>query len=199
MYTSDELALIKQMTEYSLSKLSEGKEDIKKNLESILTKTETVSEYNLPTNIKVEEIGIASQLISSIEANIQKYVSLQGSGNLVILEEIKKSITGEMVTLATFRDRFTFELEYLEDVFKKEIFSQLMKEISFNSGVSVTQAEKLVNNDDRYKKIRRDLHNLRLNIGTLKTKYAFFEKTLQLIIQSVSVASKELHNSKLDN
>ena len=198
MFTSSEYELIRLLVERSLPKVKD-KPEVVVELESILEKIGYTSIYALPISITSAEIGRVNTLVTSIEDNIQKYVKLTGGANLQILEGIKKEITGEMAYLSSFRDKFIYELEFLEDVFKKEIFSRLVQEISSRDGVSITQAEKIVNIDENYIRIRRDLHKLRQLIGGLKTKYSFFEKSLQLIIQSVSVAGKEIHNAKMDN
>lgn len=198
MFDSQELQLIKQLIEKNIKKV-EGLPDVHKSLSTIVEKIEGVSDLSLPTTITKAEIIQVTEMVTSIENNIRKYTSLNSGNNLVMLETIKKEITHEMSYLSSFRDKFIFELEFLDEVFKKEFFSQLTKEIALASGVSVNQAEKLVNTDEKYKKLRRDLHSLKLIMGTLKTKYTFFEKSLQLIIQSVSVAGKELHNSRMEN
>lgn len=198
MFDSEELRVIKLLIESSKEKVKDNVE-VSNTLESILLKISDVSSFTLPVNITREEIATVTDLTQKIEEAIKNYTSLSGSSNLVILEQIKKDITGNMVYLSSFRDKFLYELEFLDEVFRKELFSQLVKEIALRDAISITQSEKVVNTDERYQKIRRDLHNLKLIIGNLKTKYSFFEKSLQLIIQSVSVAGKEMHNSRLDN
>lgn len=198
MFDSEELRVIKLLIESSKEKVKDNVE-VSNTLDSILLKISDVSEFTLPMNITREEIATVTDLTQKIEESIKNYTSLSGNSNLVILEQIKKDITGNMVYLSSFRDKFLYELEFLDEVFRKELFSQLVKEIAIRDAISITQAEKVVNTDERYQKTRRDLHNLKLIIGNLKTKYSFFEKSLQLIIQSVSVAGKEMHNSRLDN
>lgn len=198
MFDSEELRLIKLLTASAVKKVKDNPE-VEVALTKILTKIDEVSEITLPMNITQEEMESVKTMVDKIETNIRKYTGLNSGNNLSVLETIKKEITHDMSYLSTFRDKFIYEIEFIEEVFKKEIFSQLVKEISLRDGISVTQAEKIVNIDERYKKIRRDVHNLKLIIGNLKTKYSFFEKSLQLIIQSVSVAGKEMHNSKLES
>lgn len=198
MFDSEELKVIKMLIEGNKEKVKANAE-LTQTLENILHKIDNVSEITLPINITKEEITTVNELTRKIEEKIKKYTSLPSGGNLIELETIKKEITSEMASLSSFRDKFIYELEFLDDVFKKEIYGQLVKEISIRDGISIPQAEKLIHNEDKYQKIRRDLHQLKLIIGNLKTKYGFFEKILQIIIQSVSVASKEFHNSRLDN
>jgi hypothetical protein len=198
MFDSEEYRVIKMLIEGNKEKVKDNVE-LTAVLDTILHKIEGVNEVSLPTSISREDMATVTRLINSIETNIKRYTSTPGGANLTLLETIKKEITQEMVYLSTFRDRFIYELEFLDEVFRKELFSQLVKEISTRDGISITQAEKVVNIEDRYMKIRRDLQSLKIILGNVKTKYSFFEKSLQLIIQSVSVAGKELHNSKLDN
>lgn len=198
MFDSEEFRVIQMLIEGNKERVKDNAE-LTAILNNILGKIKEVNEVSLPTNITHEEMETVTRLINSIEANIRKYTSTPGGNNLTVLETIKKEITTEMSYLSSFRDKFIYELEFLDEVFRKELFSQLVKEIATRDGISITQAEKVVNTEERYKKVRRDLHNLKLIMGNLKTKYSFFEKSLQLIIQSVSVAGKELHNSKLDN
>jgi hypothetical protein len=198
MFDSEEYRVIKMLIEGNKEKVKDNVE-LTAVLDTILHKIEGVNEVSLPTSISREDMATVTGLINSIENNIKRYTSAPGGANLLLLETIKKEITQEMVYLSSFRDRFIYELEFLDEVFRKELFSQLVKEISTRDGISITQAEKVVNIEDRYMKIRRDLQSLKIILGNVKTKYSFFEKSLQLIIQSVSVAGKELHNSKLDN
>lgn len=198
MFDSREYKVIKMLIEGNKDKVKDNPE-LTNTLESILSKIETVDEVSLPVNVTQNEIAEVVRLTTSIETKIKKYTSLSGGNNLLELETIKKEITNEMTYLSSYRDRFIYELEFLDEVFRKEIYSRLLVELNKSTGISIAQAEKVINNDARYQKTRRDLNNLKIIIGNLKTKYSFFEKALQLIIQSVSVAGKELHNSKLDN
>lgn len=198
MFDSEEYRVIRLLIESNKEKVK-GNAELTQTLNNILSKIEYVSEITLPVNITREEITTVNTLTSSIEEKIKQYTNLPSGGNMLELESIKKQITSEMSTLSSYRDKFAYEVEFLDDVFKKEVFAQLVREISTRDGISIPQAEKVVPNEEKYKKLKRDLHNLKIVIGNLKTKYMFFEKVLQIIIQSVSVASKELHNSRLDS
>ena len=198
MFTTEEINIIKLLLESNLKKV-EAKPEIKTLMESSIEKIEDSLKVTLPISITKEEIVRVQTLVSSIEDNIKKYVALTGGANLQILETLKKKITGEMAYLSSFRDKFIYEIEFIEVVFKKEVFSKLVQEIVSTTGTSVTQAEKVVNIDDTYMRLRRDVHNMKQLMGNLKTKYSFFEKALQMITQSVSVAGKEMHNAKMDN
>lgn len=198
MFDSEEYRVIKMLIEGNKEKVKDNTE-LTQTLNNILDKISDIGEIVLPVNITKDEILTVNTLTNSIEAKIKTYTNLPSGGNLIELETIKKQITSEMASLSSYRDKFIYELEFLDDVFKKEVYAQLVKEISVRDGISIPQAEKIIHNEEKYQKIRRDLYNLKIIIGNLKTKYAFFEKVLQIIIQSVSVAGKELHNSKMDN
>jgi hypothetical protein len=198
MFDSQEYKVIKMLILGNKERVKDNVE-LTNTLDNILSKIETIDEVVLPINLTQKEINEVVRLTTSIEDKIKRYTNLPGGTNLLELETIKKEITNEMTYLSSYRDRFLYELEFLDEVFRKEIYSRLLVEINKSTGVSIAQAEKVINNDERYQKIRRDLNQLKIIIGNMKTKYSFFEKALQLIIQSVSVAGKELHNSKLDN
>ena len=120
--------------------------------------------------------------------------------DLQILQEydvIKKRMTSLLDFLATLKDLINNEVVYNEDVLKKEFKAQISKLISEEQGISLTQAEKIVFADERYRSQFKRLKPY-IDYGQItKTKYDLYIRVLQSVTQSVSTASKSLNNSKM--
>lgn len=120
--------------------------------------------------------------------------------DLQILQEydvIKKRMTSLLDFLATLKDLINNEVVYNEDVLKKEFKAQISKLISEEQGISLTQAEKIVFADERYRSQFKRLKPY-IDYGQItKTKYDLYIRVLQSVTQSVSTASKQMQNSKL--
>lgn len=120
--------------------------------------------------------------------------------DLQILQEydvIKKRMTSLLDFLATLKDLINNEVVYNEDVLKKEFKAQISKLISEEQGISLTQAEKIVFADERYRSQFKRLKPY-IDYGQItKTKYDLYIRVLQSVTQSVSTASKQLNNSKM--
>ena len=120
--------------------------------------------------------------------------------DLQILQEydvIKKRMTSLLDFLATLKDLINNEVVYNEDVLKKEFKAQISKLISEEQGISLTQAEKIVFADERYRSQFKKLKPY-IDYGQItKTKYDLYIRVLQSVTQSVSTASKQLNNSKM--
>ena len=118
--------------------------------------------------------------------------------DLQILQEydvIKKRMTSLLDFLATLKDLINNEVVYNEDVLKKEFKAQISKLISEEQGISLTQAEKIVFADERYRSQFKRLKPY-IDYGQItKTKYDLYIRVLQSVTQSVSTASKQLNTS----
>lgn len=173
--------------------------DLLAELYSIVDKMSIDEDYSLPLRIPEEEMVYASEVIKRMEEIVDKYVNKLDVNDLVGLEEVKKELSAQLMYLSSYKDKFLYEINYMEDVFKKEILAKIATEISLKEGISFTQAEKKVNGDVRYSDLRRQVTESNIYMATVKTKYDFFSKMVQVIIQSISVAGKEQYSSKMSN
>ena len=146
-----------------------------------------------------EDILYISEVLGRLEDLIKTYVENVEVNDIDSLENIKKHVSVNLMYISSFKDKLVYEVEYLEDVFKKEIFTKIADEISGTQGISFTQAEKKVNGDERYCDLRKQLYTLKTTMNFVKTKYDFFSKMVQVIVQSISVAGKEHYSSRVNN
>lgn len=170
---------------------SEGRPDVHQELLDIRHKllqqdTDELLIIDLDQNV-LKQINT---LMTECENLYKEYV--QTDTHLIEdLERIKKEMSSMVMYLSNFKDKLIVKTEYLEEVFKKEISIQIIKSIEAAENISFTQAEKKLNADTRYMTLRKEIYELKELTSTIKTKYDFFSKCIQTIIQSISVAGKE--------
>ena len=160
---------------------------------------EEENEYVLHLNLPEEEMVYAMEVIKRMEEIFENYVRKIDVNDIVSLEEAKKELSVQLMYLSSYKDKFLYQIEYMEDVFKKEMFAKLTQEISTRDGISYTQAEKKVNADSRYAELRKQIVEANTFMSQVKTKYDFFAKMIQVIVQSISVAGKEQYSARVTN
>lgn len=115
------------------------------------------------------------------------------------LEDIKKRLNAELQYFATLYSKVKVykgsNHTYLEDVLKTikgETISHLL-----NENVRITAAEQLYYNQPYYKNRLEVILKLKGFFIKVEELYNIYNGTLQCVIQSISVASKEMQNSKM--
>lgn len=196
--TPNQYEKVKLLVQQAVSKASDRPE-VLADLEEILQKIESRDDISIKSSINEEDMMYVSQVIKNLEAILNNYVKTIDVNNIEGLENAKKEMAINLMYLSSYKDKFMYEIEYLEDVFKKEIFSKITSEISLIEGISYTQAEKKVPADSRYSALRTQITELKVIMNTLKTKYDFFSKMIQVIVQSISVAGKEHYSNRMTN
>ena len=189
---------IKLLVSQAISKVGDRPE-VLEELEDIVSKCSESDEYSLELTISKEDILYIYEVLGRLEELIKTYVENVEVNDIDSLENIKKHVSVNLMYISSFKDKLVYEVEYLEDVFKKEIFTKIADEIAGTQGISFTQAEKKVNGDERYCDLRKQLCTLKTTMNFVKTKYDFFSKMVQVIVQSISVAGKEHYSSRVNN
>ena len=187
---------VKLLVTQAISKVGD-RPDVLEELEDIVSKCSESEEFSLELTISKEDIVYIYEVLERLEDLIKTYVENVEVNDIDSLESIKKHVSVNLMYISTFKDKLVYEVEYLEDVFKKEIFTKIAEEISMSQGVSFTQAEKKVNGDERYCDLRKQLYTLKTTMNFVKTKYDFFSKMVQVIVQSISVAGKEHYANRM--
>ena len=171
----------------------------KNTIEELKKINSVINDNSFLLNFEVEEeifkdVDDCLNQLKELTSLYSKMVDLQ------ILQEydvIKKRMTSLLDFLATLKDLINNEVVYNEDVLKKEFKAQISKLISEEQGISLTQAEKIVFADERYRSQFKRLKPY-IDYGQItKTKYDLYIRVLQSVTQSVSTASKQLNNSKM--
>ena len=160
--------------------------ELKEELIEITKKLSNSNDYSIHVSSLTPNIEYVNGVIKAMEGIVTKYTKQIDVNDIVGLEEAKKELSINLMYFSSYKDKLMYEVEYLEDVFKKEMFAKKTADISLNEGVSYTQAEKKVNADPEYMELRKQIYGLKSNIQTLKTKYDFFSKMVQVIVQSIS-------------
>lgn len=168
-------------------------------MEDMRKKVQAIGQERLDTSITQEQITDTNLVLSDLEAITNAYSMNTDISDLETYDKVKKQITGKLQYLATYKDIFLEETNYLEDVFKKEIRVRLTMAIKESEGVSFTQADKLVEGDVRYTELRKEIYYLKRLSTSIKNKYAFYMQFWQMVFQSVSTASKEKYASRHNN
>lgn len=156
-------------------------------------------DIQLPTRLDPEEVEQANIIIEHLQDTVRRYVEEVDTNDIESLEECKRHLAINLMYLASFKDRFLYEIEYLEEVFKKEVFAKIAEEISLREGISYTQSEKKVHLDPAYNAMRLEITDLKSKLNNFKTQYDYFSKMVQVIVQSISVAGKEQYAAKMTN
>lgn len=194
--TSNDRKVLRDIIEsYALNSegLAYSKEELRELYKKLMDKNNV---YELSHNITKDEIEKVNKIIEEMETLFENYVTEIGVTDVYHLEEVKKELSMNLMYLSQLKDKFVTELDYVEDIFKKELLSRIASDIMTEEGISYTQAEKKVYADDTYVSLRDELKNLKVDVSTFKTKYDFFNKAIQSIIQSISIAGKEHYISK---
>lgn len=164
-----------------------------KSIKEVLNKDEIVLSFSLSSSIFTD----VDECLAKLETFCKHYASLADLHLLSEYDVIKKEITVQLEYLATLKDMLNNEVNFNEDVLKKEIKSKVVTLIVEETGCSVSQAEKLVFADKRYSSQLRILRPYMDYAQITKTKYDFYMKMLQSVTQSVSTATKEMNANKL--
>jgi hypothetical protein len=196
-FTDENLKWIGSLIDSEINKITDKSKITKWN--SILEKIDSLREVNIEINITSEEVKEAKEILETLENLLHEYSEMKGVSDVDAYDHLKKEFAIQLMYLGSIKDKFVDELDYVEDVFKKEIRAKLVDEISELEGYSFTKADKLVEKDERYVNIRKKVHQLRKLSNNIKTKYLFYMQSWSMIFQSVSTASKERHTSNNNN
>lgn len=168
-------------------------------LESIGKKVSKLGEDRLQVTITEQDVKEINNVLNDLQKIIERYTNMSDISNLEEYDKIKREMTAKLQYLSTYKDIFYDEVNYLEDVLKKQIRIKLAMEIKTSDGISFTQADKVVENDARYTVLRDQVYDIKKMASKIKTKYDFYMKTWQMVFQSVSTASKEKYTTKNNN
>lgn len=153
----------------------------KNTIEELKKINSVINDNSFLLNFEVEEeifkdVDDCLNQLKELTSLYSKMVDLQ------ILQEydvIKKRMTSLLDFLATLKDLINNEVVYNEDVLKKEFKAQISKLISEEQGISLTQAEKIVFADERYRSQFKRLKPY-IDYGQItKTKYDLYIRVLQ--------------------
>lgn len=158
-----------------------------------------LGQERLKVTITKQQIDETNAVMDDLQLITDTYTNQTDISALEMYDTTKKQITSKLQYLATYKDIFMDEANYLEEIFKKEIRIKLTMEIKESEGVSFTQADKLVDSDSRYTELRDDVYFVKRIANKIKTKYDFYMKFWQMVFQSVSTASKEKYASRHNN
>lgn len=150
------------------------------------------------------QFGVGVEFFKEVDECLQQLSELtklySNMVDLQVLQEydvIKKRMTSLLDYLATLKDLINNEVNFSEDVLKKEFKAQITKLIVEEQGISLTQAEKVVYADDRYASQLRRLRPY-IDYGVItKTKYDLYIRVLQAVTQSVSTANKSSNAQRM--
>lgn len=164
-----------------------------KNINSIISNNDFQLGFSIGSDT-FDEVDECLQQLKELTTLYSNMVDLQ------VLQEydvIKKRMTSLLDYLATLKDLISNEVNFNEDILKKEFKAQISKLIVEEQGISLTQAEKVVYADDRYASQLRRLKPY-VDYGVItKTKYDLYIRVLQSVTQSVSTANKSANAQRM--
>ena len=120
---------VKLLVTQAISKVGDRPE-VLEELEDIVSKCSESDEYSLELTISKEDILYIYEVLGRLEELIKTYVENVEVNDIDSLENIKKHVSVNLMYISSFKDKLVYEVEYLEDVFKKEIFTKIADEIA---------------------------------------------------------------------
>ena len=182
---------------HTLSLLGETSKEVEVTslVEKVTPKVTALGEYNLEIQITNGDLQNLNSTMEALNKLVDEYVNAAFS-DVETFDRIKRKMIGHLEMLSTLKDTFITPTNFLEDVLKKQIRANIIDQIRTETSVGVTQAKESVEKDPRYINQRDRLQKLRVISDSVKTKYDFYSKVLQSLIQNVSTASKEQQASK---
>ena len=151
----------------------------------------------LPTGLTKAMVDDIQEIINKLNQYAVYYSKISDTGDIVEYDKLKKEVIPYLQSLATYKALLQSEYDYLDDLVRKERRIQLVEKIKDEEGVSFTQADKLVEADARYAMLKKQLKAIRDIYYKVKTMYDFHLKVWEKIFQSVSTATKELHQNRM--
>lgn len=170
-------------------------------LSDLQDKLQLLGENTLNTSITEQQINDVNDTLKELQDITDAYSNQVDISVLEEYDHLKKRMSTKLEFLATFKDIFIEEANYLEDTLKKEIRGRIANDIKNNDPEckSFSQADSMVEFDTRYTSLKSHVYYVKKVANNLKTKYDFYMKFWQMIFQSVSTASKERYASRYSN
>lgn len=187
--TEENVQWLSLLVEQASEKTTDNVKKVK--LKSLLEKVNLLGKHELKVTITSAQIKAIDEVLKDLEEITSEYTNAMDITDLEVYDKIKKKFTAKLEFLSTYKVLFNEEINYLEDVLKKEIRVHITMEIKDEEGISFTQADKMVEKDIRYTRLRDHIYNLKMISTKIKTKYEFYSQLWQMVFQSVSTASKE--------
>lgn len=148
-----------------------------------------------PLSSSVENIEEAKQLLEKLHDLNMLYSQNSDMTSIEEYDNLKKEFSGSLDYLATLKDSFKIDAEFLEDYLKKELRSVISEDLRLaweanGEKLSVAQANTLVEIDTTYLNVKKQYQLLYRWATELDTKYKLYMQVWQMVFQSVSTASK---------
>lgn len=196
-FTEENIEWIAKLIEESVDRA--GSEEKKIKLEHLKNKILALGEFKFDVKVTEQDLKGINEVLSDLEKLTATYSSLHDISALEEYDKIKKQFASKLEFLSTYKDILLDEVNYLDDLLKKEFRITIALNIKEEEGVSFTQADKMVEMDKRYTVLRGQVDSLSRIANKVKTKYDFYMKLWQMIFQNVSTASKEKYTSLNNN
>lgn len=195
---------LKEMINYGISK---SENDLKKQdkLRALLIKIDNVIDPSLKINVTSKDISDVHEILDSLEKVLTEYTNTIDISNVDLYDNYKKRVAANLASLSALHSKLQNESSKLEDYLKKELRTSIIKEMMENGEdpngkkFSFTQADKMVEIDETYLIVKRQVTQVTDTASLVKIKYGLFTQLWQMIFQNVSVATKESYMSKVNN
>lgn len=185
------LEWLKEFVPENLNISEDKKEEKIAKLNATIDKYIEIAKVAPPISVTDKDIKEISDTIDKIDGIVNNYAAGRNTLSLEYLEELKRSLSGEMLYLSVLKENFSYQSDLLEEYSKKQFRAERVAVISVDQKISIPQADKLVEKDSAYVAIRSQAMMVKKYANLLKNKYAVYSQAWQSIIQSVSVSSKE--------
>lgn len=192
-FSTQDVKILEQLVIAALKTSTE--ESSVKRLEDLRSKVSSLANYELKIDITQKQLDNLNKVMEELNKLVNDYVEKPFT-DVEAFDTIKREMAGYLESLSTLKDIFLNAASFNEEILKKQIRVELIDLLQTEEGYSFTKAKEYVEKDARYTAQRDRLEKLRRISTSIKTKYDYYMKIWQGVIQSVSTASKENYTSK---
>lgn len=150
------------------------------------------------TYITSEEGEKLTVCLDNLHSYTREYSETTDMGMLPIYDELKKKMVIELDFLADIKDRLYIDMGIQKDYYDKELKNRLILELMETEKMAKNRAESIVETLDELIVAKNKYRQIATLATSVKTKFDFYSKVLQMIQQSVGTARMTFNQQDLD-
>lgn len=150
------------------------------------------------TYITSEEGEKLTVCLDNLHSYTREYSETTDIGMLPIYDELKKKMVIELDFLADIKDMLYIDMGIQKDYYDKELKNKLILELMEKEKMAKNKAESIVETLDELIVAKNMYRQIATLATTVKTKFDFYSKVLQMIQQSVGTARMTFNQQDID-
>lgn len=150
------------------------------------------------TYITSEEGEKLTVCLDNLHSYTREYSETTDIGMLPIYDELKKKMVIELDFLAGIKDMLYIDMGIQKDYYDKELKNKLILELMEKEKMAKNKAESIVETLDELIVAKNMYRQIATLATSVKTKFDFYSKVLQMIQQSVGTARMTFNQQDID-